>query len=234
MKYKRILLKISGESLSGNSGQGIGTEMLHHFASEIKSIYDTGTQIGVVIGGGNNYRGLQGTNKGFDRVQGDYMGMLATVINSMALQGELENLQIKSSILSGLAIDPLCEKMSSRKAINLLESKHVVIIASGTGNPFFTTDSGGALRGIEIKADVLLKGTRVNGVYDKDPEKHKDAVKYDALSFDEAYNKGLNIMDLTAFTICKENNMPIIVFNMNEKGNLKKIIAGESIGTLVS
>ena len=234
MKYKRILLKISGESLSGNSGQGIGTEMLHHFASEIKSIYDMGTQIGVVIGGGNIFRGLQGTNKGFDRIQGDYMGMLATVINSMALQGELENMNVKSTVLSGLAIDPLCEKMSSRKAINLLESKYVVIIASGTGNPFFTTDSGGALRGIEIKADVLLKGTRVNGVYDKDPEKHKDAVKYNALSFDEAYNKGLNIMDLTAFTICKENNMPIIVFNMNEKGNLKKIIAGESIGTLVS
>jgi uridylate kinase len=233
MKYKRILLKISGESLSRSSGQGIDTEMLRYFASEIKSIYDMGTQIGVVIGGGNIFRGLQGTNNGFDRVQGDYMGMLATLINSMALQGELEILNVKSTILSGLAIDPLCEKMSSRKAIHLLEKGDVVIVASGTGNPFFTTDSGGALRSIEIKADVLLKGTRVNGVYDKDPEKHKDAVKYDAISFDLAYKQGLNIMDLTAFTLCKENNMPIIVFNMNEKGNLKKIIAGKTIGTVI-
>ena len=233
MKYKRILLKISGESLSGSNGQGISPDVLHHFASEIKSIYDMGTQIGVVIGGGNIFRGLQGADKGLDRIQGDYMGMLATVINSMALQGELENRNVKSTILSGLAIDPLCEKMSSRKAIHLLEKGDVVIMACGTGNPFFTTDSGGALRGIEVKADVLLKGTRVNGVYDKDPEKHNDAVKYDALSFDQAYKEGLNIMDLTAFTLCKENNMPIIVFNMNEKGNLKKIITGESIGTLI-
>ena len=233
MKYKRILLKISGESLSGNSGQGIDTEMLNYFVSEIKSIYELGTQIGIVIGGGNIFRGLQGKNKGFDRIQGDYMGMLATVINSMALQGELENRNVKSTILSGLAIDPLCEKMSSRKAIDLLEKGNVVIIATGTGNPFFTTDSGGALRSIEIKADVLLKGTRVNGVYDKDPEKHSDAVKFDAISFDSAYKKELNIMDLTAFTLCKENNMPIIVFNMNEQGNLKKIITGETIGTLI-
>ena len=220
--------------MSGGSGQGIDTEMLHYFAAEIKSIYDMGTQIGVVIGGGNIFRGLQGANKGFDRVQGDYMGMLATVINSMALQGELENNKVKTTILSGLAIDPLCEKMSSRKAIHLLEKGNVVIMACGTGNPFFTTDSGGALRSIEIKADALLKGTRVNGVYDKDPEKHSDAVKFDAISFDEAYKKELHIMDLTAFTLCKENNMPIIVFNMNEKGNLKKIIDGEGIGTVVS
>jgi uridylate kinase len=233
MKYKRILLKISGESLSGSGGQGIDTKMLHYFASEIKSIYELGTQIGVVIGGGNIFRGLQGANKGFDRIQGDYMGMLATVINSMALQGELENMNVKSTILSGLAIDPLCEKMSSRKAIHLLEKGYVVIVASGTGNPFFTTDSGGALRSIEIKANVLLKGTRVDGVYNKDPEKYSDAVKYDAISFDSAYKQGLNIMDLTAFTLCKENNMPIVVFNMNEKGNLKKIIKGETIGTLI-
>ena len=233
MKYNRILLKISGESLSGGSGQGICPEVLHYFASEIKSVYDMGAQIGVVIGGGNIFRGLQGADKGFDRIQGDYMGMLATIINSMALQGELENKNVKSTILSGLAIDPLCEKMSSRKAIHLLESGNVVIMAGGTGNPFFTTDSGGALRGIEIKADVLLKGTRVNGVYDKDPEKHSDAVKYDAISFDSAYKKNLHIMDLTAFTLCKENNMPIIVFNMNETGNLKKIITGETVGTLI-
>ena len=234
MKYKRILLKISGESLSGSSGQGIDTQILHYFASEIKSIYDMGTQIGVVIGGGNIFRGLQGANKGFDRVQGDYMGMLATVINSMALQGELENQKVKSTILSGLTIDPLCERMSSKKAVHLLEEGYVVIMACGTGNPFFTTDSGGALRSIEIKADVLLKGTRVNGVYDKDPERYNDAVKYDALTFDEAYKKELHIMDLTAFTLCKENNMPIIVFNMNEKENLKKIILGENIGTLIN
>ena len=233
MKYKRVLLKISGESLSGSNGQGIDTDILHYFASEIKSIYEIGAQVGIVIGGGNIFRGLQGSNKGFDRVQGDYMGMLATVINSMALQGELENINVKSMVLSGLAIDPVCEKMSSRKAIHLMESQYVVIMASGTGNPFFTTDSGGALRSIEIKADVLLKGTRVNGVYDKDPEKHEDAIKYDAVSFDHAYEKKLNIMDLTAFTLCKENNMPIIVFNMNEKGNLKKIITGENIGTLI-
>ncbi|MDR0604165.1 MAG: UMP kinase [Bacteroidales bacterium] len=233
MKYKRILLKISGESLSGNDGQGINSDMLCYFASEIKSIYEINTQIGIVIGGGNIFRGLTGVNKGFDRVQGDYMGMLATVINSMALQGELEKIQVKSVILSGLAIDPLCEKMSSRKAIHLLETNHVVIIAGGTGNPFFTTDSGGALRSIEIKADVLLKGTRVDGVYDKDPEKYKDAVKYKDISFEQAYEKKLHIMDLTAFTLCKENNMPIIVFDMNKKDNLKKIISGENIGTLI-
>ena len=233
MKYKRILLKISGESLSGNKGQGIDVDMLQYFASEIKSIYDMGTQIGVVIGGGNIFRGLQGANKGFDRIQGDYMGMLATIINSMALQSELENRHVQSTVLSGLAIDPLCEKMSSRKAIHLLENKQVVIMACGTGNPFFTTDSGGALRGIEIKADVLLKGTRVNGVYNKDPETHNDAVKYDVLTFAQAYEKELHIMDLTAFTLCKENNLPIIVFNMNEKGNLKKIIAGDAVGTLI-
>jgi uridylate kinase len=233
MRYKRILLKISGESLSGNDGQGINSDMLCYFASEIKSIYEIHTQIGIVIGGGNIFRGLTGVNKGFDRIQGDYMGMLATVINSMALQGELEKIEVKSVILSGLAIDPVCEKMSSRKAIQFLETNHVVIIAGGTGNPFFTTDSGGALRSIEIKADVLLKGTRVDGVYDKDPEKYKDAVKYKDISFEQAYEKKLHIMDLTAFTLCKENNMPIIVFDMNKKDNLKKIIVGENIGTLI-
>jgi uridylate kinase len=233
MTYKRILLKISGESLSGNSEQGINFDALYHFASEIKSVYELNTQIGIVIGGGNIFRGLGHVNKGFDRIQGDYMGMLATIINSMALQGELEKMQVKSVILSGLAIDPVCEKMSSRKAVHFLETGHVVIMAGGTGNPFFTTDSGGALRSIEIKADVLLKGTRVDGVYDKDPEKHKDAVKYNDISFEQAYEKNLHIMDLTAFTLCKENNMPIIVFDMNQKDNLKKIITGENIGTLI-
>jgi uridylate kinase len=233
IKYKRILLKISGESLSGNQGQGINSDMLLYFASEIKSIYDINTQIGIVIGGGNIFRGLEGANKGFDRIQGDYMGMLATIINSMALQGELERMEVKSVILSGLSIDPLCEKMSSKKAIHFLQSGYVVIIAGGTGNPFFTTDSGGALRSLEIKADVLLKGTRVDGVYDKDPEKYKDAIKYNNISFEQAYEKELHIMDLTAFTLCKENNMPIVVFDMNKKGNLKKIITGENIGTLI-
>ena len=234
MKYKRILLKISGESLGGVSQKGIDTDMLRYFASEIKTVCDMGVQVAVVIGGGNIFRGLQGATKGFDRIQGDYMGMLATVINSMALQGELDTMNIKSVVLSGLSIEPVCEKMSSRKAIHYLESGHVAIISGGTGNPFFTTDSGGALRAVEIKADALLKGTRVDGIYNKDPEKHSDAVKYETLTFDKAYKEGLNIMDLTAFTLCKENNMPIVVFDMNTKGNLSKIVGGESIGTTVS
>ena len=233
MKYKRILLKISGESLGGASQKGIDTEMLRYFASEIKAVCDQGVEVAVVIGGGNIFRGLQGATKGFDRIQGDYMGMLATVINSMALQGELDVMNIKSVVLSGLDIEPVCEKMSSRKAVQYLKAGNVVIISGGTGNPFFTTDSAGALRAVEIKADALLKGTRVDGVYDKDPEKFKDAVKYSTLTFDTAYEKGLNIMDLTAFTLCKENNMPVVVFDMNAKGNLSKIVAGETIGTTV-
>ncbi|MDR1878709.1 MAG: UMP kinase [Bacteroidales bacterium] len=233
MKYKRILLKISGESLGGKQEQGISPDMLRYFVTEIKSIYDMGVQIGIVIGGGNIFRGLQGASKGFDRIQGDYMGMLATIINSMALQGELEAAGIKTVILSGLAIDPVCEKMSSRRAIHYLEAGHVVLMSAGTGNPFFTTDSGGALRSTEIKADVLLKGTRIDGVYNKDPEKYNDALKYETLSFDKAYQEELHIMDLTAFTLCKENNMPVIVFDMNIEGNLKKIIQGENKGTLI-
>ena len=234
MKYKRILLKISGESLGGALQKGIDTDMLRYFATEIKAVYDKGVQVAVVIGGGNIFRGLQGASKGFDRIQGDYMGMLATIINSMALQGELDTMNLKSVVLSGLAIDPICEKMSSRRAIQYLESGYVVIISGGTGNPFFTTDSGGALRAVEIKADALLKGTRVDGIYNKDPEKHNDAVKYDTLTFDEAYKEGLHIMDLTAFTLCQENDMPLIVFDMNTKGNLSKIVAGENVGTTVN
>lgn len=232
MKYNRILLKISGESLAGE-GYGIDTKMLSYYANEIKQAYQKGIQIGVVIGGGNIFRGMQGASKGFDRIQGDYMGMLATTINSMALQGELEANGVKAVVLSGIAIDPLCEKMSSRKAIQYLENKYVVIISGGTGNPFFTTDSAGALRAIEIKADILFKGTRVDGVYNKDPEKYPDAIKFDKITFDEAYQKGLHIMDLTAFTLCKENNMPLVVFDMNTQGNLLKVINGENIGTLV-
>ena len=234
MKYNRILLKISGESLGGGEQKGIDAEVLRYFAEEIKAVSEKGVQTAVVIGGGNIFRGLQGASKGIDRIQGDYMGMLATVINSMALQGELEANGVKAVVLSGLAIDPVCEKMSSRRAIQYLEAGYVVLISSGTGNPFFTTDSGGALRAVEIKADALLKGTRVDGVYDKDPEKHNDAIKYDALTFDKAYKEGLNIMDLTAFTLCKENNLPIVVFDMNTKGNLSKVVAGENIGTTVT
>ena len=234
VKYKRILLKISGESLAGKSGSGIDTEMLNYFSTEIKSAVDCGVEIAVVIGGGNIFRGLQGAKNGFDRVQGDYMGMLATTINSMALQGMLESLGVKSVVLGGLAIDPVCEKMSSRRAMDYLKQGNVVIIAGGSGNPFFTTDSAGALRAIEIHADILLKGTRVDGVYDKNPETCPDAVKFDEITFDEAYERNLHIMDLTAFTLCKENNMPIIVFNMNTQGNLYKVVNGEKVGTKIN
>ena len=233
VKYKRILLKISGESLAGKSGSGIDTEMLNYFSTEIKSAVDCGVEIAVVIGGGNIFRGLQGAKNGFDRVQGDYMGMLATTINSMALQGMLESLGVKSVVLGGLAIDPVCEKMSSRRAMDYLKQGNVVIIAGGSGNPFFTTDSAGALRAIEIHADILLKGTRVDGVYDKNPETCPDAVKFDEITFDEAYERNLHIMDLTAFTLCKENNLPIIVFNMNTQGNLYKVVNGEKVGTKI-
>ena len=234
MKYQRVLLKISGESLSGSEAYGINKEALHFYASEIKTAYNLGLQIGVVIGGGNIFRGVQGATQGHDRIQGDYMGMLATVINSMALESELQSINVKAVVLSGLAIYPLCEKMSSQRAIEYLKNDYVVIMGGGTGNPFFTTDSTGALRALEIKADLLLKGTRVDGVYNKDPEKHNDAVKFNTLTFNEAYDKGLNIMDLTAFTLCKENNLPIVVFNMNQKDNLSKILKGEKIGTLIS
>lgn len=233
MKYKRILLKVSGESLAGNQGCGIQPDMLKYYCSEIKKVYETGVQIGIVTGGGNIFRGMQGAGEGFDRIQGDYIGMLATVINSMMLQGELEANGVKSVVLSGLAIDPICERMSSRRAIEYLEKGYIVIMSAGTGNPFFTTDTCGALRSVEIKADVLLKGTRVDGVYDKDPEKYKDAVKYGDISFDEAYDRKLHIMDLTAFTLCKENNMSIIVFDINKAGNLLKLTNGEKIGTLI-
>jgi len=233
MKLKRILLKLSGEALQGDQQYGIDPERLMDYAKEIKAAVDEKIQVAIVIGGGNIFRGLQGTTGGTDRVQGDYMGMLATVINSMALQDAFSRLEIRSKVLSGLAIDPVCERMSSAKAIEYLDKGFVVIIAGGTGNPYFTTDSASALRALEIKADAILKGTRVDGVYSADPEKNPKAVKYDSLSFDEAYEKGLKIMDLTAFTLCRENHLPIIVFNMNVKGNLSKIIKGEKVGTVV-
>jgi uridylate kinase len=233
MKFKRILLKLSGEALQGDQQYGFDPEMLMDYAKEVKTAVDEKIQVAIVIGGGNIFRGLLGTTGGTDRVQGDYMGMLATVINSMALQDAFTRLEIRSKVLSGLAIDPVCERMSSAKAIEFLDQGFVVIIAGGTGNPYFTTDTASALRALEIKADAILKGTRVDGVYSSDPEKDPKAVKYDSLSFNEAYEKGLKIMDLTAFTLCRENNLPILVFNMNVKGNLLKIIKGDKIGTIV-
>lgn len=233
MKYKRVLLKLSGESLMGNQSYGIDPLRLAEYAVQIAAVVREGCQVGIVIGGGNIFRGLQGAAKGMDRIQGDYMGMMATVINSMALQSALEKEGVKAMLLSGLAIDPVCEKMSSRRSVEYLESGYTVIMAAGTGNPFFTTDSGAALRAVEIRADVLLKGTRVDGVYTADPEKDRNAVKYTSLSFAEAYEKKLKIMDLTAFTLCEENNVPIYVFDMDTPGNLSKVVGGEEIGTLV-
>lgn len=234
MKYNRVLLKLSGESLMGDQSYGIDPAMLTRYANDVKDAINAGAQIAIVIGGGNIFRGLQGAAKGMDRVQGDYMGMLATVINSMAFQAELEKMCLATTLLSGLEIDPICDHMSRRRAIESLEEGKVVIIAGGTGNPFFTTDTASALRAIEIKADVILKGTRVDGIYTADPEKYPDAVRYQTVTFEEVYEKGLNIMDLTAFTLCKENKLPIIVFDMNKSGNLKKVVEGENIGTLVT
>ncbi len=234
MKYNRILLKLSGESLMGNQQTGIDPEVLTAYAAEIREVAQAGCQVAIVIGGGNIYRGLQGAAKGMDRVQGDYMGMLATVINSMALQAELQKQGAETALLSGLSIDPICEEMSRQRAKKHLKEGKIVIIAAGTGNPFFTTDTGSALRGIEIEADVLLKGTRVDGVYTADPEKDPKATKFSTITFDDAYAKDLRIMDLTAFTLCKENNLPIYVFDMNTKGNLKKVVMGDAIGTLVT
>lgn len=234
MKYNRILLKLSGEALMGDQQYGIDPQRLADYAEEIKAVVDKGVQVAIVIGGGNIFRGLQGAAKGFDRVQGDYMGMLATIINSMALQGELEKYGIKTRLLSGIAIDPVAESMSRAKATEYLEAGEVVIIGGGTGNPYFTTDTAAVLRAVEIIADVVLKGTRVDGVYTADPEKDPTAVKYSTVSFTEVYEKNLNIMDMTAITMCRENNLPIIVFNMNIKGNLLRLLEGHETGTLVS
>jgi len=234
MLFKRILLKLSGEALEGSQGYGIDPVRLADYAEEIRSLVEENIQVAIVIGGGNIYRGLQGTSEGMDRVHGDYMGMLATVINGMAIQGALQQAGIKTRLLSGLAIDPICEAMSRSKAIGYLDSGYVVVISGGTGNPFFTTDTAAALRALEIEADAILKGTRVDGVYTADPEKDPKAVKYDTLSFDEAFARGLKIMDLTAFALCKENNLPIVVFNMNGRGNLRRLVGGEKIGTIIN
>lgn len=233
MKYKRILLKLSGESLMGEQDYGISTKMLQMYCSQIKQVQSLSVEVAVVIGGGNIFRGMQGSAQGMDRVQGDYMGMLATVINSLALQGELERQGVKTELLGGLNISPICKPMSRRLAINALESGKVVIISGGTGNPFFTTDTASTLRAIEIKADIILKGTRVDGVYNADPEKDSSAKKYTSLSFEKAMKDNLKIMDLTAFALCRENNLPIYVFDMNKEGNLLKAVSGEEIGTLV-
>ena len=228
---KRILLKLSGEALAGENGNGIDSAMLKLFTEEIAAAMGKNAQVAVVLGGGNFFRGVKGTEKGVSRVQGDYIGMLATIMNSLALQDSLRQAGFKAEVLSGLEISPLCKRMNAHTAISLLEQKTVVIIAGGTGNPFFTTDSAAALRAVEINADFLLKGTRVDGVYSADPEKFPDAVKYDEISYDEAYEKKLKIMDLTAFTLCKENNIPTIVFDINKKGSLADIIDGKKVGT---
>jgi len=233
MKYKRILLKLSGEALMGSQQFGIDPVRLGEYAEDVKAVAEKGVQIAIVIGGGNIFRGLQGASKGMDRVQGDYMGMLATVINSMALQGALEGFGVKTKLLGGLAIDPIVEETSGKRVIEYLNEGRVVLISGGTGNPFFTTDSASALRAVEMKADIIMKGTRVDGIYTADPEKDPTATKFETLSFDEAYEKKLKIMDLTAFTLCRENKLPILVFDMNTRGNLMKEVMGKGNGTVV-
>ena len=234
MKYNRILLKLSGESLMGSSAYGIDQVRLNDFTEDIVAAYRDKVQIAIVIGGGNIFRGMQGSARGFDRQTGDYMGMLATVINSLALKSALESKGVMAKLVSGLLVEGLTEKANGLNARHYLNEGYVVIFSGGTGNPYFTTDTASALRAVEISADAMLKGTRVDGVYTDDPEKNPAAVKYNRLSFREAYDRGLKIMDLTAFTMCEENNIPVVVFNMNEKGNLKKLLNGDNIGTVVS
>ena len=234
MKYKRILLKLSGEALMGTEQYGIDPRKLTDYANEINEIAKLGVEVAIVIGGGNIYRGIQSEGAGFDRVQGDFMGMLATIINGMALQSALEKIDIQTRLLTAIKMEQIAEPYIRRKAIRHLQKGRVVIFGGGTGNPYFTTDTAATLRAIEIEADVILKGTRVDGIYTADPEKDETAKMYDSISFDEVYEKGLKVMDLTAFTLCKENNLPIKVFNMNLGGNLKKICSGEKVGTLVN
>lgn len=233
MKYKRILLKLSGESLMGDKQFGIDSSRLNQYALDIQQIVEKGLEVAVVIGGGNIFRGIQATEGGMDRVQGDYMGMLATVINSMALQSALETIQVKTRLLSAIKMEQICEPFIRRRAVRHLEKGRVVIFGAGTGNPYFTTDTAASLRAIEIEADVILKGTRVDGIYNADPEKDPLATRYETISFSEVYEKNLNVMDMTAFTLCNENKLPIIVFDMNKPGNLLRIVSGEAIGTLV-
>lgn len=234
LKYKRVLLKLSGEALMGQQQYGIDPNRIAQYAQEIKKAIDKGVEIAIVIGGGNIYRGLQASETGIDRVQGDYMGMMATVINGMALQDVLENHGMVTRLMSAIEMKQICEPYIRRKAVRHLEKNRIVIFAAGTGNPYFTTDTAATLRAIEVEADVILKGTRVDGVYSADPEKVKDAVRYEEISFQEVYDKGLSVMDMTAFTLCKENNLPLIIFDMNKEGNLLKVLEGEAVGTLVN
>jgi uridylate kinase len=234
MKYRRVLLKLSGESLMGGQQYGIDPEQLNYYATEIADAVSQGAIVGIVIGGGNIFRGLQGTDKGVDRVQGDYMGMLATIINSMALRDRLKATGIEAELLSGLVIDGLTEKATRSRTRKAFDAGKVVIFAGGTGNPFFTTDTAAALRAAEMEAEVLLKGTRVDGIYTTDPEKDPNAQRFDQLTFDEAIQKGYKILDITAFTMCQENRIPIIVFDINQRGNLKKVLEGKGICTLVA
>ena len=231
--YKRVLLKLSGESLIGARNDSIDPQRLNEYAQQISEIASLGVQVGIVIGGGNIFRGLSGTGKGFDRVKGDQMGMLATVINSLALSSALTAAGVKTKVFTAIRMEPVGEFFSRDKAVEALEKGMIAIFSGGTGNPYFTTDTGASLRGIELEADVMLKGTRVDGIYTADPEKDARATKFDRISFNEIYQLGLKVMDLTATTMCKENNLPVIVFNMDVHGNLKKVISGENIGTLV-
>ncbi|WP_298365732.1 UMP kinase [uncultured Lutibacter sp.] len=233
MAYKRILLKLSGEALMGERQHGIDPKRLSEYAQEIKTIVNQGYEVAIVIGGGNIFRGVAGASNGIDRVQGDYMGMLATAINGLALQSAIEAAGIKTRLLTAIKMEQVAEPFIKRRAVRHLEKGRVVIFGCGTGNPYFTTDTAAVLRAIEINANVILKGTRVDGIYTSDPEKNKDAVKLDTLTYEDAINKGFKIMDLTAFTLSQENNLPIIVFDMNTKGNLEKVVSGENIGTKV-
>jgi uridylate kinase len=234
MKFKRILLKLSGESLAGSKKQGFDGNCLIEYAEQIKTIAQHGVEVGIVIGGGNIFRGLSGINEGFDRVKGDQMGMLATVINSLALQNALEFLNVKTKVFTAVSIESVGERFSKSSVLELLKSGYVCIFSGGTGNPYFSTDTASALRAIEIEADVFLKGTRVDGIYSADPEKDPNAVKFDRLTFVEVYEKQLKVMDLTSFTLCRENNMPVIVFDMDTKGNLEKVILENNIGTIIT
>lgn len=233
MKYKRILLKLSGESLMGEKQYGIDQERIMQYASEIKGIVNQGVEVAIVIGGGNIFRGVQAVADGFDRVQGDHMGMLATMINSLALQSALESKHVNTRLMSAIKMEQIAEPFIRRRAVRHMEKGRVVIFGAGTGNPYFTTDTAASLRAIEVEANVILKGTRVDGIYTADPEKDPTATKYTTVTFSEVYEKGLNVMDMTAFTLCNENKLPIVVFDMNKSGNLSKLVSGETIGTLV-
>ncbi len=233
LKYKRILLKLSGEALMGNQGHGIDTVRLKEYCEQIMELSALGTEIGIVIGGGNIFRGLKGVDKGFDRVKGDTMGMLATVINGIAIESMIENLGGKAQVFTAVEMGPIGIRFSKKKAVELLKQGYITIFTGGTGNPFFTTDTAAVLRAVEIEADVMLKGTRVDGVYNSDPEKNPDAIRFDELTYDQALSQQLQVMDLTAFALCKDNQLPVIVFDMNKYGNLKKLILGEKIGTII-